>query len=65
MNTTVENESDIETSFEIPLTPNQEIWLYQHGGRSKQHVLLEGDGTKYILMGLAGGGSEKVYLPIK
>lgn len=47
---------------EIILTSTQEAWLLSHGGRTIEHVQQEGDDL-YILMNLAGGGSEKVLIP--
>jgi hypothetical protein len=44
------------------ITPVQERWLYEHGGRTKEHVLIQ-DTSLYILMKLAGGGYEKILLP--
>lgn len=47
---------------EIVLTEEQEWWLWSHGGRTIAHVCIEGN-TLYVLMGLAGGGFDKVKLP--
>jgi len=49
----------------MEITPNQEIWLNQQGGRDTHDVLEEPDGRLYVEMFNPeyGLSREKVYLP--
>ena len=51
--------------MDIELTPLQEKWLMQHGGRGSANLEIDNDGRLFVLMGnpVALNGMEKVYLP--
>lgn len=47
----------------IMLTPFQNTWLYQHGGRTIDDVLEDAQGRPYVLMSGAEGEDKIVYIP--
>lgn len=58
----IENNEKVEKST-MQLSYLGERWLFAHGGRSLAHVLVNGKNRPYVLMGLANGGDEKIFIP--
>ena len=52
-----------ESGQEIYLTPEEYLWLRQHGDRNARHVFMAEDGHKYVFMVNGRGEMERVYLP--